>query len=260
MRIYTNLQDALIETERDLYEMGQSVHPQTMQDKFVGDDPDYLTKEIRGYGFKIVNWSPDNEAFMRIFKHFFQTEEKAHNALTYILSELQDRTDKGPSNPGRAYEHRKNVWNEFMHNGKFAYTYSERMNPQIFRILEELKLNPESRQGIINIHSNIKADNKCRMDLMTHIVNQGADIINMGGVSRIPCSMYYQVMIRESKVDLIYTMRSCDLLVHFPIDISLAILLQDWFADTLGLEIGTFTYFVGSLHSYMKNLKERGIF
>jgi thymidylate synthase len=72
--------------------------------------------------------------------------------------------------------------------------------------------------------------------------------------------MYYQILVRVSKVDLVYTMRSCDFLTHFPVDIFLALLLQDWFANKLNLATGIFTYFVGSLHAYQKDMKLRGIF
>jgi len=261
MRIYTNPLEAAIETERDLFEMGIMVQVQTMQDKDVRDDHDYRTLEIRGYGFKIVDWKFDLSELKVLMKHFFP--EKYDDATTYVISEFQDRVAGNPMNPGNSYKHREALWSEFMHDGKFAYTYSERMQEQVRHVLKQLQHNPESRQGIITIHSNICPvfDRQTKhTGLETNHVDVSADLMNCGGVSRIPCSMYYQIMIREDKLDLIYTMRSCDLLIHFPIDISLALCLLDYFADKLGLGYGTFTYFTGSLHAYDKNLRERGIF
>jgi len=55
-------------------------------------------------------------------------------------------------------------------------------------------------------------------------------------------------------------MRSCDFLVHFPVDLMLAMRLQTWFAKLLDLNVGLFTYFTGSLHAYHKEIKDRGIF
>lgn len=261
MRIYSNPHEAIREVERDLWEMGIEVLPQTMQDKVVRGDPEYLTKEVRGYSFKIVNWVWNITTIKGIMKYFF--EDKADDVLTYVLAEFRERVSGKALNPGTSYHHRLELWEEFLHDGKFAYTYSERMAPQLAIILEELKSHPETRQAIISIHSNICPEtytNSTTNKWPNYVVNQSNDLKNQGGGGRLPCSMYYQLLVRESKVDLIYTMRSCDFLTHFPVDISIALLLQDWFADQLKLGTGTFTYFTGSLHAYAKDMKKRGIF
>jgi len=261
MRIYQTPFEAMKETERELFEMGISVHPQSMQDKNIKDNPDYLTKEIRGYAFKIVDWTWNIKHIKKALHHFF--EEKTDDVLTYVLAEFRERVCGKASNPGTAYLHRKDLWEEFLHNGRFAYTYSERITPQLQIILEELRTNPESRQAIINIHSNICPESYTNSTSPKHpnyVVQPSKDLSNQGGGGRLPCSIYYQIMIREEKVDLIYTMRSCDFLIHFPVDISLALLLQDWFSDSLSLATGTFTYFTGSLHAYQKDIAEREIF
>lgn len=258
MRMYQSPYEAMKEAERELFEMGIEVHPQSMQDKMVRDDPDYLTKEIRGYAFKIVDWTWNIAHIKDTLCHFFGDKE-VDNVLTYILAEFRDRVSGKATNPGKSYQYRKGLWQEFLHDDKFAYTYSERIAPQLQTILEELQKNPESRQAIITIHSNICPEVNL-ISVRSNSVSKSQDLHYMGGGGRVPCSMYYQVMVREEKVDLIYTMRSCDFLVHFPVDISLALLIQDWFADNLELKTGTFTYFAGSLHAYHKDLKERGIF
>ena len=129
MRIYQTPFEAMKETERELFEMGISVHPQTIQDKGVRDDPNYLTKEIRGYSFKIVDWAWHIEHIKRALHHFF--EEETDSVLTYVLAEFRERVQGKATNPGTAYLHRKDLWEEFLHNGKFAYTYSERITPQL---------------------------------------------------------------------------------------------------------------------------------
>lgn len=270
MRIYKDPMEAFREVERDLFEMGIDVHPQTMQDKIVATDEDYRTKELQAYGFQIADyrWTPEDEAVSvnYVLTGDFKAApgEGFDQIMKYIDQEFKDRTCGVAMNPGNSYRERSELWREFMHGGKFAYTYSERMAPQLKRILHELQLRQETRQAIINIHSNIQASNVMwdNPDTGQNVrdVRQGADLVNMGGQSRIPCSMYYQIMRRRNKVDLIYTMRSCDYLTHFPVDIMLALRLQSWFADQLGIESGRFTYFTGSLHGYAKDLKKRGIF
>jgi hypothetical protein len=269
MRIFNTLSAAGREIERDIFEMGIDVHPQTMQDKLVANDAAYNTKELQAYGFKLHNHTPDT-GDMAKFVSIVMTGDREGKptgrtdaVCDYITREHQDRICGIPMNPGRSYVARKGIWEEFLHDGLFAYTYSERMTPQVMRILQELTDKPDTRQAIINIHSNIAPTlgmTRLGTGALYHVVQRSADMMNMGGTGRIPCSMYYQVMIRNSKVDLIYTMRSCDFLTHFAVDISLAVLLQKWFAENLGKPIGNFTYFTGSLHAYAKDLAERGIF
>jgi thymidylate synthase len=268
MRIYANPLEAAREVERDLWEMGLDVHPQTMQDKNVAKDPDYLTKEVQAYGFKIHGWQWDapGEA---VFVNYVLTgkndgpAEDYSEVMKYIEQEHDDRTSGMAMNPGNSYKLRPKVWDQFLKDGHFAYTYSERMTPQLLRILQELEERPETRQGIINLHSNIcptMGMTRVTTGSLHHVVQRSADMMNMGGGGRIPCSMYYQVMLRNGKVDLIYTMRSCDFLTHFPVDIALALRLQSWFAEHLKKPTGDFTYFTGSLHAYAKDMKHRGIF
>lgn len=271
MRIYLNPFEAVKEVERDLWEMGIEVLPRSMQDKVIENDDDYATKEIRGYGYRIMEWpfNMDDGFIAAMFIHIFDHgknlppyESEAFKCLEYIKQEIIERTSGQGANPGNAYIHRQNIWDEFLHNGKFAYTYAERMAWQVDRIYQLLTEDPDSRQAIINIHSYI-----CPFDPVTKDeesyqsqVFPSADFDHIGGKARIPCSMYYQLLRRKEKLDLIYTMRSCDLLTHFPIDMALALMLQKYYADRLGIEVGTFTHFIGSLHAYRKDMKVRGIF
>lgn len=262
MRIYGNIMEMVREVERDLWEMGIHNHPETMQDKVVGDNPDYDTKEIPAYGFQIVSPQPpakEEEAFIR---YLLPTE--VVEVLLYIAAEFNDRISGNQMNPGNAWDKRPKVWTEFMHGGKFAYTYSDRMGPQVERIEKLLHDAPNTRQAIINIHSNIAPgwDSTASSVTGSNVTTArlSADAYNTGGSGRIPCSMYYQLLRRAGKMDLIYTMRSCDFLTHFPIDILLAIKLQRHMAAACQIPVGTFTYFTGSLHAYTKDMKTRGIF
>ena len=276
MRIYAEPLEAVREVERDLFEMGINVHPQTMQNKVVADDPDYMTKELQAYGFQIQGWRYNVRTAEELVQYIVKDPQRSHQISTYIEAEFMDRMGVA-ANPGDAWKARSTLWTEFMQNGKFAYTYSERMAPQFTRIMRELIEKPDTRQAIINIHSYIcpiqdasNLNTQCGIELaidsgpnnysIDQSVTSSIDMENMGGGGRIPCSMYYQLLRRNGKLDLIYTMRSCDFLVHFPVDLLLALRLQSYVADQLGIGVGMFTYFTGSLHAYAKNMKERGIF
>lgn len=237
MRIFSSIVEAVKEVERDLVEMGISVHPESMQDLKVADNPDFETKELNGYSYCI---SPEGD--------YDLVEAVNHMDLNaeYIGTEMNDRLSNKAVNPGRSYLTRSGVWEKFLHNGKFSYTYSERMFGIVDKAIEELRVRPNSRQVIIPIY-------------------HPSDSSNWGGKKRIPCSMYYQAMIRPSstgdKLNLIYTMRSCDYYTHYGYDVLMAIELMCYMAEELEFVTpGKFTHFIGSLHAYKKDYSKRGIF
>jgi len=252
-RIYLSCMEMVREVERDLWEMGINVEVQSMQDK----QARFMTKEVRAYSFSIVPSIAghfDVGDMNRMVDYVFPNS----TVVEYCEAEIKDRTSEKILNPGNSHKVRNQVWSEFLHDGKFAYTYSERITPQLMTILKELRDKPGTRQAIINIHSNF---------FMTPgswsgnpDVGDELDLDRIGGKKRIPCSMYYQLMRRNEALELIYTMRSCDYLTHFPVDIWLAIAMQEFAAGWLGLKCGPFHYFTGSLHAYEKDMKARGIF
>lgn len=235
MRIYSRFEEAVKETERELFEMGTIVTPETMQDKDVKGDDNFTTKELQGYCFKITS----NAGLDADFEHL-------EGNLLYAEAEILDRVSEDWRNPGHAHEFRPETWKEFLHNGKFAYTYNERFREQLPQIIQELKERPSTRQAVMTMY------------------DRHQDMSNMGGRSRIPCSMYYQFLRRsrngQEQLDAIYTMRSCDLYTHFIYDIWLGMKLQEYVAHAIGIEPGHFTYFAGSFHAYKKDYSKKGIF
>ena len=224
-RIYANCKEAINEIERDIMEMGIRVHPKTMQNKNVEGNEDYSTMEVQNYSFTIID-SYDKDTIV--------------SALNWCHAEFDERINKS-DNPGEAWKLRKEVWEPFIVQGKFDYTYSERMNRlgQIGSVILELRDNPDSRQCIIHIHA-VKD---------TSVMQ----------VSRVPCSMYYQLMVRRGKLDIIYNMRSSDFDTHFCNDIWLACELRDYIAREVGIEPGIFHMNIGSLHRY-KNYTTKHVF
>lgn len=217
MRIFANCKEAIGEIERDLHEMGIVVHPNTMQNKNIKDDPNYDTKEIRAYSFMILDTS--------------DKDKMVEECLEWCKAEFKERNSLQPINPGIAWKKRADVWEEFLNNNRFDYTYSERMYHQWIPNIRELRNNPDSRQVIIQVHD--RAIDEDRMQ-----------------TKRIPCSMYYQLMTRNGAIDVIYNMRSSDFYTHFKNDIWLACELQKYFAEATKKPIGKFYMFIGSLHMY----------
>jgi len=235
MRIFTGLNEAYNEIKRDLVEMGTIVHPESYQDKIVKDDPAFETKELQGYCYSITNLTELQKDFKDL-----------KGDLGYLQKEYLDRVNPSYLNPGNSWETRKEVWEPFLHGGKFAYSYNERIRTQLPIILEQLKDNPNTRQAVITIYDHHQ------------------DIGHLGGKARIPCSMYYQILLRKRRdnleVDILYTMRSCDLFTHFIYDVALTVELQHFIAGSLGLNPGHFTHFIGSLHAYKIDYSRKEVF
>lgn len=222
MRIFTRFPEAFAEIKRDLAEMGTKVHPQTMQDKDVSGDTSFDTLELQNYNYTVL------EPF---FKDLNPTRP-------WVDAEWKERLEgiEGRSlNPGEAYKLREEIWSEFLHNGRFAYTYSERLQFQVMDIIERLKKDPESRQLYIGMWSN---------DFDT----------NRLGSMRVPCSLGWHFMVRRGKLHMTYFMRSCDLITHFHNDVYLSLKLQDYVAIQTGIPLGNFTHFISSLHVFQKDV------
>ena len=240
MRIYENYYEAGSEVMRDLHEMGVINRVQSMQDIDTTDNDDLaITKEIIGYAFTVLTHDRLDNMLDLFIKVPLET------AKSYIAAELEDRVSGKRLNPGNAWQLRADTWEQFMRkhgNEKFSYTYPERMYNRVDAVIRELKEHPGTRQAIIDVY---------RGDL---------DIPNWGGTARIPCTMYYQFLLRDEKLNMIYTIRSNDLLEHFCYDLALAGGLQEYVAHQVGKEVGDLIYFIGSLHTYKKDLDTRGIF
>tara|TARA_R100000458_G_scaffold59951_1_gene73180 strand:- start:11386 stop:12117 length:732 start_codon:yes stop_codon:yes gene_type:complete len=241
MRIYKNCKEAIKEIERDMFEMGIEVKGASVQDKNIEGDPDYFTKELSPYDFMILDQSDKYE----MMEYMFPDEKDQQKHRTWLMDEFLERISREENNPGKAWEIRSDVWREFLHytkhGQKFAYTYSDRFQSQLDNIIKELKEKPSTRQAILEMY------------------NSKLDMENWGGKARIPCTMHYQMVIREGKLDLIYVMRSSDFLTHFANDQILAMEMQKYIANEVGVEPGKYTFFTGSLHCFQRDLKSRGV-
>lgn len=231
MRLYVKADEAFEEIKRDLAEMGIWVKPKTMQDKNIEGNPDYETTELQNYCYTILN---------------VKSKDIPGVSQPWADAEFKERITKPIDgkfiNPGEAWKLRKDVWEEFNHEGKFGYTYNELIwnNDQFTKIVNRLKEDPDSRQLWISLW-----DPERDPDLL-------------GGISRVPCSLGYAFQVREGKLNMHYVMRSCDFSTHFANDVYLAVKLLEYVAELTGYEVGNFTHTIFSLHVYKKDIK--GVF
>lgn len=93
-----------------------------------------------------------------------------------------------------------------------------------------LKKDPNSRQAVIHIKD---ADNTPTKDT--------------------PCTVYLQFLLRDGKLNLSVHMRSNDIWMGVPYDMFSFTFLQMKMAMELGVDIGQYTHYAGSLHVYARD-------
>lgn len=229
MRIFKDAYQLVSEIYREVFEMGHEVHTDTYQNKVIRDDPNFLTKEIINYSYCLETLNKEN--------YLYLADDRM---AEYVRAEITDRLS-GPWNPGEAWELRKDIWEQFLNGeGKFDYTYSERMVNSYAEAIMELRKRPDSRQAIISIW------------------DPNIDPKNLGGKKRVPCSLHYQLLIRDNRLHIIYTMRSCDVMTHFGVDVALAWLLMKKATEAIkndhsNLREGYLFHNIASLHCYKKD-------
>lgn len=231
MRIYQSCIIAADEIKRELSEMGIRYQTDTVQDQYVGDNPDFETLELLSYSYCIQNYN-DLE---NLLSHMKVNE-------TWVHAEYEERLnfELVYKNPGQAWKKNCDFWNKYLRNGKFSYSYPERWQAQIPYVIDELKKFPNTRQAIISMYESTK------------------DINNWGGIDRVPCSLTYQFIKRDGVLHVIYNQRSCDYTLFYASDVYLTIRLMIFIAEQIGAKPGYLYHNLGSLHCFKKYVK--GVF
>jgi len=68
-----------------------------------------------------------------------------------------------------------------------------------------------------------------------------------------PCTVYLQFFLRDNKLNLSVHMRSNDIWMGVPYDMFSFCFLQVKMAMELGVEVGSYTHYAGSLHMYQRD-------
>lgn len=235
MRIYSNSFELMSEMGRELNSYGQTVKPKTYQNKVIEGNEDFITKELICQQYCLT--SLGDPVWLFVFSH----------SKEWADAEFQERIswdkDRYPWNPGEAWKLRKDLWEQFLNkDGEFDYTYSERIYPVLSKVISLLKGDNDTRKAIIPIFGGV---GKC-------------DTMYYDGSRRIPCSMYYDFLIRqngkgEKVLHICYHQRSSDFIIHFGNDVYLAWRLMEYVAKEVGVKSGYLYHTIDSLHAYKKD-------
>ena len=114
--------------------------------------------------------------------------------------------------------------------GKWTYTYHQRMGEQVQFVIDELRRNPSSRRAVISIRTpdDIGSDDPA-------------------------CLQHLQYFIRHDKLDCVVLFRSNDACKATFMNAFALIMLQKRIADALGVEIGQYVHRANSFHCYEKD-------
>jgi thymidylate synthase len=222
MRFYTNFSEAFNELKRELKEMGINIHTKSVQNKDITDNPEFDSKEITNYMYTVTQPNCDDIPL---------------NNEAWCEAEFGERTSRKDLNPGTAWLLRKNYWEQFLKSdGTFDYAYPQRMKFTLPRVINLLKKDNQTRRAFLPIFDSVR-------DCVDNLE------------ARIPCSLGYWFVYRQSQLHITYLQRSSDFSEHFNNDVWLANKLKDYVAEKAGLEPGHFIHWLGSLHIFAKDVK-----
>jgi thymidylate synthase len=224
MRLFKDFKEGMNEIQRDLKEMGTKHITKTMQDKDVKGDHNFDTLELTNYGYTILNPQLNDISGVNRSWCRYEWDERKAGITGHAI------------NPGTAWQERPDIWKEFIHEGKFSYTYPERfsLNLQVMNIIRRLKVDKGSRQLFISVWD---SDDATKL-----------------GEERVPCTLGYVLQHRNDRLNITSLMRSCDLFTHYPNDCFLTLTLLNYIAFEAGLQVGTFSHFINSFHVYEKDV------
>lgn len=253
MRIYTDCRELMSEMGRDLWEMGQIVKPKTYQNKVIDGNEDFITKELICKQYCLTSLDEAKYLFAYI------------GSPEWAIAEFGERVQFPAINPGEAYQLRPEMWEQFLVNGKLDYTYGERFNQLVqyngsntsllMAIAKQLAHDPDTRKAILPVYG-VHREQLIDKEYCT------LDIDRMDGHARIPCSMYFDFLLRNGKLNICYHQRSSDFVQHFGNDVFLAWKLMQYMVKLINdisgdesdvIEEGYLYHTIDSLHSYQKD-------
>lgn len=96
----------------------------------------------------------------------------------------------------------------------------------------------------------LSSDPETRRAIITFDFLDGSDLYTKDK----SCLTTMQFFIREDRLSLVASMRSNDIYLGLPYDVFLFTMMQEVMALELGVDVGVYTHFVGSLHVYERNI------
>jgi hypothetical protein len=210
--------------------------------------PDLATKELTNVAFTCpmrANWrvNLNLEGLLQALRKVIQPN------LPWADDHFAERVSRSPTNPGKAYK----SWpwwrgqnDKTMVDGKFTHTYQERYWPKWAGYEEGT--HKSGVRGAPGYKDGILGGIRYQYGDLDDVVNQllqwpygrqaylpiffPEDTGNVGG-GRIPCTLGYHFLLRDTRLHMWYFIRSCDFIRHFRDDLYLSARLLLWVLEEL---------------------------
>lgn len=137
-------------------------------------------------------------------------------------------------NDWAAYGHRIETNVKVMGENKEPFSVN-----QLELVMSMLQRDPDSRQAVVTLWA-------------PHDLFNAAESLTKS----VPCTVSWQFLIRAGALHMIASMRSNDLWLGLPYDVYVFTTIQRLIASQLGVALGTYAHFVGSLHLYDKDIEK----
>ncbi len=205
---------------------GEEVEVGEWQSQDVRDKPHMISRELRHETFRLpVAWS------VKGLQHDISPN------LPWAEDHFQERVSGEPLNPPPSeawWPYRVNGNEAHKDGRKFSHTYPERMWP---KYASDLSLGTRGNAGIRFQYGDLA-------DVVQQLTNSPLtrqaflpiwfpeDTVAVAG-QRVPCTLGYHFLLRNGRMDVVYYIRSCDLLRHFTDDVYMACRLLQWVVGKL---------------------------
>lgn len=220
--------NSLLET---LFISGEEVEVGEWQSQDVRDKPEMISKELRHVTFR-----------MPVPNSMEMLQDEVKPNLPWAEDHFLERVSGQPLNPPPS-----EAWWPFnvkqneahKHGEKFSHTYPERMWPKLAEA-ESRGINGALQPEIYGIRYDY-GDLDDVINLLVRNPQSRQAFLpiwfpeDTGAVQRqrVPCTLGYHFLIREGKAEIVYYIRSCDMLRHFTDDVYMACRLLQWVVGRL---------------------------
>ena len=205
---------------------GEEVEVGEWQSQDVRDKPEMVSRELRHVTFKLKIPESDVDLRKQILPN-----------LPWAEDHFQERVSGIPHNPPPSeawWPYAVQGNKEHKDGQKFSHTYPERMWP---KYASDLSLGTRGNAGIRFKYGDL--DDVVEQLTRNPLTRQAFLPIwfpeDTGSVAgqRVPCTLGYHFLLRNGRAQIVYYIRSCDLLRHFTDDVYMACRLLQWVVGKL---------------------------
>lgn len=231
----------------EIMDRGEEVEVGEWQSQDVRDKPEMISREMRHRTFS-----------MAIPRTIGTLQEIVVPNLPWAEDHFLERVSGEPLNPPPSeawWPFRVKNNEAHKQDEKFSHTYPERIWPKYGGDLLLSTPNAGLRYYLGDLNDLVSLLAKNPLTRQAYLPIWFPEDTGAVEGQRVPCTIGYHFLVRNNLLDIVYYIRSCDLLRHFRDDVYMAARLAQWVCDELqssGLAIrtGQLVMYISSLHYF----------